>query len=120
MICSVFKQGDLIIYESTLYPGVTEEVCVKEFEHVSGLLYNEGFYCGYSSERINPGDKNNTVTKILKVTAGSTPEISDEVDNLYGAIIEGGTYKASSIKVAETSKLIENTQLNVNIALIKE
>ncbi|MGK0448856.1 MAG: UDP-N-acetyl-D-galactosamine dehydrogenase [Polaribacter sp.] len=120
MIGSILKRGDLVIYESTVYPGVTEEVCVKELEHVSGMLFNQDFYCGYSPERINPGDKEHTVTKILKVTSGSTPEIATRVDNLYKAIITAGTYKASSIKVAEASKVIENTQRDVNIALINE
>jgi UDP-N-acetyl-D-galactosamine dehydrogenase len=120
MIGSILKQEDLVIYESTVYPGVTEEVCVKELEDASGMEYNRDFYCGYSPERINPGDKNHTVTKILKVTAGSTPEIADKVDALYGAIIEAGTHKASSIKVAEASKVIENTQRDVNIALVNE
>ncbi len=120
VIGTVLKKGDLVIYESTVYPGVTEEVCVKELEQVSGLVYNQDFYCGYSPERINPGDKNHTVTKILKVTAGSTPEIADRVDALYAKIITAGTHKASSIKVAEASKVIENTQRDVNIALINE
>ena len=120
MIGSILKRGDLVIYESTVYPGVTEEVCVKELEQVSGMLFNQDFYCGYSPERINPGDKEHTVTKILKVTSGSTPEIATRVDNLYKAIITAGTYKASSIKVAEASKVIENTQRDVNIALINE
>ena len=116
----VLKRGDIVIYESTVYPGVTEEVCVPELERVSGLKFNSDFYCGYSPERINPGDKEHTVTKILKVTAGSTPHIADIVDELYSQIITAGTYKASSIKVAEASKVIENTQRDVNIALINE
>ncbi len=116
----VLKKGDIVIYESTVYPGVTEEVCVPELERVSGLKFNQDFYCGYSPERINPGDKEHTVTKILKVTAGSTPEIANIVDELYSTIITAGTYKASSIKVAEASKVIENTQRDVNIALINE
>ena len=120
MIGSILKRGDLVIYESTVYPGVTEEVCVKELEQVSGMLFNQDFYCGYSPERINPGDKKHTVTKILKVTSGSTPEIATRVDNLYKTIIIAGTHKASSIKVAEASKVIENTQRDVNIALINE
>lgn len=120
MIGGILKQGDLVIYESTVYPGVTEEVCVKELEQVSGFQFNKDFYCGYSPERINPGDKNHTVTKILKVTSGSTPEIADKVDALYKSIIAAGTHKASSIKVAEASKVIENTQRDVNIALINE
>jgi len=120
IIGGILKKGDLVIYESTVYPGVTEEVCVKELEQVSKLIFNQDFFCGYSPERINPGDKNHTVTKILKVTSGSTPEIADKVDDLYKAIITAGTYKASSIKVAEASKVIENTQRDVNIALINE
>jgi UDP-N-acetyl-D-galactosamine dehydrogenase len=120
MIGSILKKGDLVIYESTVYPGVTEEVCVKELEQISGLIFNKDFYCGYSPERINPGDKERTITKILKVTSCSTPEIATKVDNLYGAIIKAGTHKASSIKVAEASKVIENTQRDVNIALINE
>ncbi|MFC2057858.1 nucleotide sugar dehydrogenase [Campylobacterota bacterium] len=116
----VLKKDDIVIYESTVYPGVTEEVCVPVLEKMSGLKFNEDFYCGYSPERINPGDKEHTVTKILKVTAGSTPEIATVVDNLYKSIITAGTYLASSIKVAEASKVIENTQRDVNIALINE
>ena len=116
----VLKKDDIVIYESTVYPGVTEEICVPELESLSGLKFNEDFYCGYSPERINPGDKEHTVTKILKVTAGSTPEIANIVDTLYKSIIKAGTFKASSIKVAEASKVIENTQRDVNIALINE
>ncbi len=116
----VLKKDDIVIYESTVYPGVTEEVCVPVLEKMSGLKFNEDFYCGYSPERINPGDKEHTVTKILKVTAGSTPEIATIVDNLYKSIITAGTHLASSIKVAEASKVIENTQRDVNIALINE
>ena len=116
----VLSQDDIVIYESTVYPGVTEEVCVPILEAVSGLSYNKGFFCGYSPERINPGDKEHTVTKILKVTSGSTPEIAQRVDALYRSIITAGTYLASSIKVAEASKVIENTQRDVNIALINE
>ena len=119
-IGTVLKSGDIVIYESTVYPGMTEEVCVPELEKVSGLTYNQDFFCGYSPERINPGDKEHTVTKILKVTSGSTPEIAKKVDALYASIIEAGTFKASSIKVAEASKVIENTQRDVNIALINE
>jgi len=117
---SVLKKDDIVIYESTVYPGVTEEVCVPVLEEKSGLTFNEDFYAGYSPERINPGDKEHTVTKILKVTSGSTPEIAKEVDALYASIIEAGTHLASSIKVAEASKVIENTQRDVNIALINE
>ncbi len=116
----VLKKDDIVIYESTVYPGVTEEVCVPVLEKISGLKFNEDFFCGYSPERINPGDKEHTVTKILKVTAGSTPEIATIVDNLYKSIIIAGTHLASSIKVAEASKVIENTQRDVNIALINE
>lgn len=116
----VLKTNDIVIYESTVYPGVTEEVCVPVLEKVSGLLFNKEFFCGYSPERINPGDKNHTVKNILKVTSGSTPAIADKVDALYRSIITAGTHKASSIKVAEASKVIENTQRDVNIALINE
>ena len=116
----VLKKDDIVIYESTVYPGVTEEVCVPVLEEMSGLKFNEDFYAGYSPERINPGDKEHTVTKILKVTAGSTPEIATIVDDLYKSIITAGTHLASSIKVAEASKVIENTQRDVNIALINE
>lgn len=117
---SVIKKGDVVIYESTVYPGVTEDECVPILEQVSGLKFNEDFFCGYSPERINPGDKERTLTKILKITSGSTPEIADFVDSLYDSIITAGTYKASSIKVAEAAKVIENTQRDVNIALVNE
>ncbi len=120
MIGEVLKKDDIVIYESTVYPGVTEEVCVPELEKVSGLTFNTDFFAGYSPERINPGDKEHTVTKIRKVTAGSTPKIAKRVDALYASIIEAGTHLASSIKVAEASKVIENTQRDVNIALINE
>jgi len=120
MIGRVLKQDDIVIYESTVYPGVTEEVCVPQLESESGMTFNKDFFCGYSPERINPGDKEHTVTKILKITAGSTPEIADEVDELYKSIITAGTHKASSIKVAEAAKVIENTQRDVNIALVNE
>ena len=116
----VLKKDDIVIYESTVYPGVTEEVCVPQLEATSGLKFNEDFFAGYSPERINPGDKEHTVTKILKVTAGSTPAIATKVDNLYKSIITAGTHLASSIKVAEASKVIENTQRDVNIALVNE
>ena len=116
----VLKKDDIVIYESTVYPGVTEEVCVPELENSSGMKFNVDFFCGYSPERINPGDKEHTVTKILKVTSGSTPQIATVVDELYKSIIKAGTHKASSIKVAEASKVIENTQRDVNIALINE
>lgn len=119
-IGSILKKGDIVIYESTVYPGVTEEVCVPVLEKASGLKFNEDFYCGYSPERINPGDKERTVTNITKVTAGSTPEVAEFVDSLYRMIIEAGTHKASSIRVAEASKVIENTQRDVNIALMNE
>lgn len=119
-IGKVLKKDDIVIYESTVYPGVTEEVCVPELEKSSGLKFNKDFYCGYSPERINPGDKEHTVTKILKVTSGSTPQIAEKVDELYKSIITAGTHKASSIRVAEASKVIENTQRDVNIALINE
>ena len=119
-IAKVLKKDDIVIYESTVYPGVTEEVCVPVLEKNSGLVFNKDFYAGYSPERINPGDKEHTVTKILKVTAGSTPEIANKVDELYKSIITAGTHLASSIKVAEASKVIENTQRDVNIALINE
>lgn len=117
---SVIGLGDIVIYESTVYPGVTEEVCIPEIENISGLKFNVDFFAGYSPERINPGDKEHTVTKILKVTSGSTPEIAKKVDDLYRSIITAGTFLASSIKVAEASKVIENTQRDVNIALINE
>jgi UDP-N-acetyl-D-galactosamine dehydrogenase len=120
MIGSVLKKGDVIIYESTVYPGCTEEDCVPVLEKRSGLKFNEDFFCGYSPERINPGDKINTLTKIKKVTSGSTPEIADWVDQLYQSIIVAGTHKASSIKVAEASKAIENAQRDVNISFVNE
>ncbi|GAA5316969.1 MAG: Vi polysaccharide biosynthesis UDP-N-acetylglucosamine C-6 dehydrogenase TviB [Candidatus Pelagadaptatus aseana] len=120
MLGRVIQKGDVVIYESTVYPGATEEDCIPVVEQVSGLTFNVDFYAGYSPERINPGDKEHRVTNILKVTSGSNPEISDFVDALYGSIIEAGTHKASSIKVAEAAKVIENTQRDVNIALINE
>lgn len=116
----VLKPGDIVIYESTVYPGATEEDCVPVLEKFSGLKYNQDFFCGYSPERINPGDKEHRLTTIKKVTAGSTPEIADLVDALYNEIITAGTYKAESIKVAEAAKVIENTQRDLNIALINE
>jgi len=119
-IGKVLKKGDIVIYESTVYPGVTEEVCIPVLEKTSGLLFNKDFFAGYSPERINPGDKEHTVTKILKVTSGSTPEIAKVVNALYASIITAGTHLAPSIKVAEASKVIENTQRDVNIALINE
>jgi UDP-N-acetyl-D-galactosamine dehydrogenase len=120
MLGKVVSRGDIIIYESTVYPGATEEVCIPVVEKVSGLTFNKDFFAGYSPERINPGDKEHRVTNILKVTSGSTPEIAELVDQLYRSIITAGTYKASSIKVAEAAKVIENTQRDVNIALINE
>ncbi|MCX2432317.1 nucleotide sugar dehydrogenase [Pedobacter sp. GR22-10] len=120
MIGSVLKKGDIVIYESTVYPGCTEEDCVPVLERVSGLQYNQDFFCGYSPERINPGDKVNTLTKIKKVTSGSTPQIADEVDALYATIITAGTHLAPSIKVAEASKAIENAQRDVNISFVNE
>ena len=116
----VLKVGDIVIYESTVYPGATEEVCVPVLERVSGLKFNADFYAGYSPERINPGDKEHRVTTIMKVTSGSTPAIAEEVDALYADIITAGTHKASSIKVAEAAKVIENTQRDLNIALMNE
>lgn len=114
------KEGDIVIYESTVFPGCTEEVCVPILERVSGLVFNQDFFCGYSPERINPGDKVNTLTKITKITSGSTPAIAEEIDALYKSIITAGTFPASSIKVAEAAKVIENTQRDLNIALTNE
>jgi UDP-N-acetyl-D-glucosamine/UDP-N-acetyl-D-galactosamine dehydrogenase len=119
-VANVLKKGDIVIYESTVYPGVTEEDCVPILEKFSGLKFNQDFFCGYSPERVNPGDKEHSVTTIKKVTSGSTPEIADFVDVLYKEIITAGTYKAKSIKIAEAAKVIENTQRDVNIALINE
>ncbi len=119
-IAKVIAPGDLVIYESTVFPGATEEVCIPVIEKASGLKYNQDFWAGYSPERINPGDKEHRVTTIMKVTSGSTPEVADLVDNLYGSIITAGTYKASTIRVAEAAKVIENTQRDLNIALINE
>lgn len=120
MVGSVLKKDDIVIYESTVYPGVTEEVCVPILEKESGLKFNIDFYCGYSPERINPGDKTHTVTKILKITSGSTPKTAKKVDALYRSIITAGTHMAPCIKVAEAAKVIENTQRDVNIALMNE
>ncbi len=120
MVGSVLKKGDLVIYESTVYPGCTEEDCVPILALASGLQYNQDFFVGYSPERINPGDKVNTLTKIKKVTAGSMPEVADYVDALYASIITAGTYKASSIKVAEAAKSIENAQRDINISFVNE
>ncbi len=120
LLGKVIKQDDIVIYESTVYPGATEEVCVPILEEVSGLSFNKDFFVGYSPERINPGDKAHRVTNILKVTSGSTTEVAEQIDQLYKSIITAGTHKASSIKVAEAAKVIENTQRDVNIALINE
>jgi len=119
-IGEVLKKGDIVVYESTVYPGATEEVCIPVLEKISGLTFNQDFFVGYSPERINPGDKQRRVTNILKITSGSTPEVADYIDQVYQLIIEAGTYKAPSIKVAEAAKVIENTQRDVNIALINE
>ena len=119
-IGSVLKKDDIVIYESTVYPGATEEDCVPVLERLSGLKYNQDFFCGYSPERINPGDKEHTVTKILKVTAGSTPKIGKRVDALYASIITAGTHLAPNIKVAEAAKVIENSQRDINIAFVNE
>jgi UDP-N-acetyl-D-galactosamine dehydrogenase len=120
VIGKILKKGDLVIYESTVYPGVTEDECVPVLEKFSGLKFNQDFFAGYSPERINPGDKEHTVTKILKVTSGSTPEVATYVDNLYKSVITAGTHKASSIKVAEAAKVIENSQRDINIAFVNE
>jgi len=119
-IGTILKKDDIVVYESTVYPGATEEECVPVLERVSGLSYNKDFFCGYSPERINPGDKEHRVTNILKVTSGSNPKVAERVDQLYRSIISAGTHKASSIKVAEAAKVIENTQRDVNIGLINE
>ena len=118
-VAKVLKKGDIVVYESTVYPGVTEEICVPLLEE-SGLKFNEDFFCGYSPERINPGDKEHTVTKIKKITSGSTPEVADKVDEVYRSIITAGTHKAPTIKVAEAAKVIENTQRDINIAFMNE
>lgn len=120
MLGNVISKGDVVIYESTVYPGATEEDCIPLIEKISGLTFNKDFFAGYSPERINPGDKEHRVTTIKKVTSGSTPAVADYVDALYGSIITAGTYKASSIKVAEAAKVIENTQRDLNIALVNE
>ncbi|HJR75098.1 MAG TPA: nucleotide sugar dehydrogenase [Luteimonas sp.] len=120
MLAVVLKRGDIVIYESTVYPGTTEEVCVPILEQGSGLKFNEDFFCGYSPERINPGDRKRPLTSIVKVTSGSTPEVAEFVDQLYASIITAGTYRAPSIRVAEAAKVIENVQRDVNIALINE
>jgi UDP-N-acetyl-D-galactosamine dehydrogenase len=120
MVGKTLKSGDIVIYESTVYPGCTEEVCVPILEKQSGLKFNKDFFCGYSPERINPGDKVNTLTTIKKITSGSTPEVAEAVDQLYAAIIKAGTWKASSLKVAEAAKVIENSQRDLNIAFVNE
>ncbi|HEV3224616.1 MAG TPA: nucleotide sugar dehydrogenase [Puia sp.] len=120
LVGKVLKKGDIVIYESTVYPGVTEEECAPVLEKTSGLVFNRDFFCGYSPERINPGDKLHTVAKILKITSGSTPEIAKKVDDLYLSIIEAGTHPAPSIKVAEAAKVIENSQRDINIAFVNE
>lgn len=117
---SVLKKGDIVVYESTVYPGCTEEDCVPVLEKISGLKFNSDFFCGYSPERINPGDKEHTVSKIKKITSGSTPEIAEIVNDVYSSIIVAGTHKASSIKVAEAAKVIENSQRDINIAFVNE
>ena len=117
---SVLKKGDIIIYESTVYPGATEEDCIPILEQVSGLKFNTDFYAGYSPERINPGDKEHTVEKILKVTSGSTPEVGKKVNDLYKSVIIAGTHLAPTIKIAEASKVIENSQRDINIAFVNE
>ena len=117
---SVLKKGDIVVYESTVYPGATEEECVPVLERFSNLKFNEDFFCGYSPERINPGDKEHTITKIKKITSGSTKKVADIVDDVYASIIKAGTFKASSIKVAEAAKVIENTQRDINIAFVNE
>jgi len=120
VVGSVLKKGDIVVYESTVYPGVTEDECVPVLEQVSGLKFNEDFFAGYSPERINPGDKLHTVDKIIKITSGSTPEAAEKVDALYRSVIEAGTHKAPSIKVAEAAKVIENSQRDINIAFVNE
>ena len=120
VVGGVLKRGDLVIYESTVYPGCTEEECVPVLERESGLVFNRDFFCGYSPERMNPGDKDHTVETIVKVTSGSTPEVADFVDTLYGRVVKAGTHKAASIKVAEAAKVIENSQRDLNIAFVNE
>lgn len=120
MVGSVLKKGDTVIYESTVYPGATEDVCVPELEKISGLKFNKDFFCGYSPERINPGDKENTLIKIKKITSGSNKNAAEDIDQLYASIIDAGTWRASSIKVAEAAKVIENSQRDLNIAFVNE
>lgn len=119
-LANVISQGDIVVFESTVYPGATEEVCIPIIEKLSGLTFNKDFYAGYSPERINPGDKVNRLTTIMKITSGSTPKVADFVDSVYSSIVTAGTHKASSIKVAEAAKVIENTQRDLNIAIINE
>jgi len=120
LVGEILSKGDIVVYESTVYPGCTEEECVPILENSSQLKYNKDFYCGYSPERINPGDKHHTIEKIVKVTSGSTDEVANKIDKMYSSIIEAGTYKASSIKVAEAAKVIENSQRDINIAFVNE
>lgn len=120
LVGSVLKTGDIVVYESTVFPGATEDICVPELERQSGLKFNLDFFCGYSPERINPGDKSRRIKDIVKVTSGSTPATADEVDSLYGSIITAGTHKANSMRIAEAAKVIENTQRDLNIALVNE
>lgn len=120
VVAKVLKKGDIVVYESTVYPGVTEDECVPILEKGSGLVFNKDFFAGYSPERINPGDKQHTVANILKITSGSTPEAAEKIDELYRSVITAGTYKASSIKVAEAAKVIENAQRDINIAFVNE
>lgn len=120
MVGEVFSSGSIVIYESTVYPGVTEEFCVPLLEKASGLCFNQDFFVGYSPERINPGDKEHTVENICKITSGSTPEVAEYIDRLYNSVLKNGTYRASSIKVAEAAKIIENSQRDVNIAFMNE
>jgi len=120
MLGKILKRNDIVVYESTVYPGATEEVCVPILEKESGLIFNRDFFCGYSPERINPGDKKNKLTTIRKITSGSNAEVAEKIDNIYGSIIKAGTYKASSIKVAEAAKVIENAQRDINIAFVNE
>lgn len=120
LVGEIIKKGDIVIYESTVYPGITENICMPIIEEVSGLVFNQDFFAGYSPERINPGDKEHRVENIRKITSGSTPQIADFIDNLYNSVLHNGTYKASSIKVAEAAKIIENSQRDVNIAFMNE
>ena len=120
MVGSVLKSNDIVIFESTVFPGATEEICAPILESESGLIFNRDFFCGYSPERINPGDKINTITKVIKVTSGSTPEIALEIDEFYRSFVKAGTYLAPSIKVAEAAKVIENSQRDLNIAFVNE